>query len=135
MLAEDLGVPVPPATSTDCAITPARRWARRDGYQPYTACYSNAPAKITLRVILGDAQPCIFRILQSRQICTDLAGINKRARSGCPGVPSRVLRTRDRYAPLPSLTHGFAAYYMLQIQERCVCNCTMQKTTKRNSGL
>ena len=39
------------------------------------------------------------------------------ARAGCAGVSSRVLRTRDRCAPLPSLTHAFAAYCTLQISE------------------
>ena len=89
MLAEDLGVPVPPATSADCATTPAHRRARRGCYPPYTACYSNTPVKITLCVILTDAQPCPFRILQSRQICTDLAGVNKKGTGGlCVAIGS-----------------------------------------------
>ena len=37
------------------------------------------------------------------------------------GVPSRVLRTRDRCAPLPSLTRAYGTYCMLQVQGRCVC--------------
>ena len=44
----------------------------------------------------------------------------KTARSGCAGVPSRVLRTRDRCAPLPSLTLAYGTYCTLQIQGRCV---------------
>ena len=56
-----------------------------------------------------------------------------RARAGCAGVPSRVLRTRDRCAPLPSLTHACAPYYMLQVHGRCIWRIVLM-TAARLSG-
>ena len=48
------------------------------------------------------------------------------ARSGCAGVSSRVLRTRDRCAPLPSLTLACETYCKLQVQERCIWRITLR---------
>ena len=45
----------------------------------------------------------------------------ERARAGCAGVPSRVLRTRDRCAPLPSLTRAYGTYCNLQNHTDCIC--------------
>ena len=138
-----LGVPVPPATSADDPTTPAHRVAGYRDYpakdatrlssaamggtteRAYGAARSPQNCNAILKTLL--ALPAVLFVKRPRMAVLRkkersgsngavLMGSNRqteRARAGCAGVPSRVLRTRDRCAPLPSLTLVCGTYYML----------------------
>ena len=72
------------------------------------------------RIVYGSTRSLVRRAVGHGTVPVHSNMCTQRARAGCPGVPSRVLRTRDRCAPLPSLTHAFAIYCVLQISRKCI---------------